>query len=289
MIALGADAIVMGRKGELGPIDPNITTPFNPLDPSDPAKQRKFPISVEDVVAYISLLEEKMKLKAKTKEMTEAFGHLAREVNPLALGAVNRQHSMIRLLGTKLLKQRKDKDTDAAIKQTVDHLTEKLFFLGHAINREEAAKDIGLHVEEANGDVEMAMWDLFLAYENDMKLQEPFYPYSFFENNPRDSHTEPNLLVTAIESSTMSLCQYADAEITRRRNVPPNLQLNLNLQLPAVGTPQLQQEQQMLYQQILQQLTPLIHQQVQDAIKQQAPVSGFELVFKNQRWTKKAA
>jgi len=282
LVALGADEIIMGRKGELGPIDPNITTPFNPVDPSDPTKTRKFPISVEDVVSYIALLEDKVKLKGKSKEVTEAFGHLAREVNPLALGAVNRQHSMIRLLGTKLLKQRASKGTEAEIKAIVDHLTEKLYFHGHAVNRREATHDIGLHVKDASQEVERAMWELFLTYEADMKLREPFYPYSFFENNPEDTHEERELLITAIETGKKSFCQYADAQITRKRAIPQNLQLNMNFQLPPI--PAGQQQAQPLYQQILQHITPQIHRQAQDAIRQQSPIIGFELIFKNQRW-----
>lgn len=282
LIALGADNVVMGRKGELGPIDPSITTPFNPLDPADATKTRKFPVSVEDVSAYIGLLEDKFKLKSKSTEMAASFGYLAKEVNPLALGAVNRFHSLIRQLGTKLLKQRTKKGTDAEIKEIVDYLTEKLYYHGHAINRKEATEDLGLHVENATREVESAMWDLFLAYEKDMKLQEPFYPESFFENNPHDKHIEAGLHITAIETANLSLNQYADAQITRKRAIPQNLQLNLNLQLPQIA-PQ-QQEQQALYQQILQQLTPQIQQQVQDVLRQQSPVVGFELIFKNQQW-----
>jgi hypothetical protein len=149
---------------------------------------------------------------------------------------------LIRQLGTKLLKQRTKKGTDQEIKQVVDYLTEKLYYHGHAINRKEAREDLGLHVENATPEVEAAMWELFLAYEKDMKLQEPFNPESFFENNPEDKHIEAGLHTTAIETTSLSLCQYADAQITRKRIIPQNLQLNLNLQLPQIS-PQQQQQQ----------------------------------------------
>ena len=47
LIALGANEIVMGKMGELGPIDPSVANSFNPQDPNNPVA--KIPVSVEDV------------------------------------------------------------------------------------------------------------------------------------------------------------------------------------------------------------------------------------------------
>jgi ClpP class serine protease len=55
MLALGADEIVMGPFGEMGPIDPTVTNEYNPVDPH--TKQR-IGISVEDVKAYISFIKD---------------------------------------------------------------------------------------------------------------------------------------------------------------------------------------------------------------------------------------
>ncbi len=287
LIALGADEIIMGRKGELGPVDPTIGTDYNPLDPSDPSKRRKFGISVEDVTSYLSLLRDKVRLRSQ-RYIQAAIDPLTQQVNPLALGAVNRQHSMIRLLARKLLLQRRDPSSQRQTTRIIDALTEKLYYHGHAINRTEARRDLGLHVVKPESKIEEAMWSLFLDYETDMRLNEPFHPYSYFTDASADYHLERDLLIVCIESGEMSSAEFANGEVFRRRQVPPNPQIQLNLQLPPLA-PQQQTQQQQLYQQILQQLMPLIQEQVQETIRRQSPVLGFEVNFRDQRWVTKRA
>jgi hypothetical protein len=53
-------------------------------------------------------------------------------------------------------------------------LKSNLFFHGHPINRSEAKNDLNLKVEEPSPEVESLMWDLFVEYERDLKLKEPF-------------------------------------------------------------------------------------------------------------------
>ena len=47
LLCLGADEIIMGKFGELSPIDPRTSNLFNPRNPHDETKV--IPISVEDV------------------------------------------------------------------------------------------------------------------------------------------------------------------------------------------------------------------------------------------------
>ena len=49
-----------------------------------------------------------------------------------------------------------------------------LFFHGHPINREEAEKDLKLKIIKPSDDLEKLMWDLYLEYEESLKLLEPF-------------------------------------------------------------------------------------------------------------------
>src|SRR2546426_2696027 len=223
----------MGRKGELGPVDPTVGTEFNPADPADPSKRRRLGISVEDLTSYLSLLRDKVRLR-RQRYIQAAVDPLTQQVNPLALGAVNRQHSMIRMLARKLLLQRRTPSGERAIRRIIDTLTEKLYYHGHAINRSEARQDVGLHVANPSEEVEESMWDLFLDYEKDMRLNEPFYPYSFFTETSGDHHLERDLLIVCIESAVMSSAEFANAEIVRRRQVPPSPQIQLNMQLPAL-------------------------------------------------------
>src|SRR4030067_2260403 len=59
LTALGADSIVMHPMGMLGPTDPTVANPFNPIDPHG----KQIGISVEDVTAYIQLINEDAGIK----------------------------------------------------------------------------------------------------------------------------------------------------------------------------------------------------------------------------------
>ena len=173
LTALGADAVIMHPMGMLGPTDPSITGPFNPRDPVN--DKESLPVSVEDVSAYIALIKDDVGIRHED-ELIQAFLALAEKVHPLALGSVKRTTSQSRMLGQKLLSQRrKDVMAPSAIQEIVDKLTSKLFFHGHPINSTEARDEIGLHfVEAADEKTAEAMWRLFEIYQNDLKLEDQF-------------------------------------------------------------------------------------------------------------------
>ena len=58
MIALGADEIVMGRKGELGPIDPQLS--IQRSGEGGTAAQEQ--VAVEDIMSYVRFIREKVGL-----------------------------------------------------------------------------------------------------------------------------------------------------------------------------------------------------------------------------------
>jgi Serine dehydrogenase proteinase len=175
LLALGADQVVMHPMGMLGPTDPTVTTPFNPPNPLNPTQF--LGISVEDVASYIALVREDVGIKHE-EEVTEAFGHLARKIHPLALGSVKRGTAQSRMLAERLLRQRLgQKIPDHDLAEIIDKLTSRLYFHGHPINRKEAVEDLRLDfVHDASPPVEKAMWDLYSAYGEDMLLNEPFMP-----------------------------------------------------------------------------------------------------------------
>lgn len=125
-LALAADQIVMHRMGELGPIDPSVTNQFNPVDPQDKDGNRRIPISVEDVNAYLNLARHQAGVDDSA--MGEVFGRLAQELHPLALGNVHRQYLLIRSMSQRLLETHMDSEKEAAaIDHILDVLTEKLY------------------------------------------------------------------------------------------------------------------------------------------------------------------
>lgn len=166
--ALGADNIIMHPMGMLGPIDPSVNTPFNPVDEQT---GQRVAVSVEDVAAYTSLVKEDVGIHHED-ELVQAFKVLADKVHPLTLGSAKRITAQAQMLGEKLMKLRNKPPNAHDMEVLLEQLTTKLFAHGHPIGREEARK-LGLPVAKTvPPEVEAAMWDLFLTYEHDMELAQ---------------------------------------------------------------------------------------------------------------------
>jgi len=198
LTALGADSIVMHPMGMLGPTDPTVGNPFNPVNP---LTNQPIGISVEDVSAYIALIKEDAGIQHED-ELVQAFNKLADNVHPLALGNVKRSISQSRMMAEKLLALHMNMKTDEhKVSEIVDKLTSKLFFHGHPINRREAKEQVGLEkVEYPPSIVEDLMWQLYLDYEQEIKMEEPFQPAMEFVSQvqqPRPNEPKVTEVTTA--------------------------------------------------------------------------------------------
>jgi len=176
MICLGADEIVMGKMGELSPVDPTTANVFNPVDPLNPSG--RWPISVEDVTAYFTLARDIARL-TNEESAQGVFRALTDKVNPIALGNVHRTYKLIRMLVQKLLGLHIDSskiENMQKIEKIVETLAETLYSHAYPISRKEARDVIGLNIIEPAKGVEDLMWSLFKQYESDLKLLDPFNP-----------------------------------------------------------------------------------------------------------------
>ncbi len=174
LIALGANKIVMHKMGCLGPIDPSVANIFNPPHPFAPGMPA--PISVEDVTAFFELVKDEVGITHED-ELVQALTALTDKIHPLAIGNVQRSHHQSRLMARKLLKLHMQKESqEPEIERLIDTLKSNLFYHGHPINREEARTDLKLNVEDPPEGVESLMWELYLQYEDGLKLNEPFNP-----------------------------------------------------------------------------------------------------------------
>lgn len=179
LICLAADNIYMGKMGELSPIDPTTGNPFNPID--DNNKPNRIPISVEDVTAYLNLAEETYNISGEDNKL-EVYKELTSRVHPLALGNVYRKMQLIRLLAKKLIELRNpDSRPEPEItNRIIEYLTEKLYAHDYFISRDEA-KTLELNVKKPGKKLEEFMWDLYVAYENDCNMLQPFIPEKLYE------------------------------------------------------------------------------------------------------------
>ena len=187
LISLGADEVIMTKMGELSPIDPSVTTPFNPTAspaPTPGPSRQVVPVNVEDVVGYFELAKEQAGFN-KPEELDKVFDNLAKNIHPLALGNVYKARLQIRMLAKNLLKMHLS--AEKKIDKIVKAFTEELYSHDYLISRGEAKKKIGLSsVIYPDTDLETRIWNLYRVYENDLEINNIFNPDVFLgEENER--------------------------------------------------------------------------------------------------------
>lgn len=187
LICLGADEIIMGKLGQLGPVDPSVNMPFNPPAPGN-VPGRVLPISVEEVASFIQFSKDDRFVGLKGENaLGDVLKQLTSKVHPLALGSVYRATEQIRMLSEKLLKLHMTREEDQSeILRIVEALTKNLYSHDYIINRKEAKNEIKLRIKDAedvNGGFENLIYDLFHEYEEEMCLGYSFNPEILLGNN----------------------------------------------------------------------------------------------------------
>ena len=284
MIALGADRVVMSKKAELSPIDPTLVKAVIGEATVPPPE-----ISVEDVSSYISFMRERANINDQSA-LAQVVSQLASHLTPLTLGSVNRQYSHIRLVARKLLTSRKEKIEEDRIGTIIDALTEKMYSHGHAIGRKEAA-ELGLPVDKPDEALEDLMWALYQEYETMLRLNETIDPEELLLTQSKEEHTEKQIHLAVIESVPKLDIFEINAVFRRKRRVPSNPQININLNLglpPGADPSKLPANFQQVVQQLLNQLAQAIPQMVQQEIVRQSPVVGIEGRTYGGKWEEKS-
>lgn len=177
LIATGADEILMTKMGQLGPIDPSITTPLGPMVPipGQPGSAQVVPLNVEDVMSYLDLAKKYAGSEEDKALMARIFEKLSESVHPLALGQVNRVREQIGFLASTLLsshiedKKRVDKIVETLIRGRFSH--------DYLIGRKEAKDVIQLPVaDNVDPQLEQKIVQLYSEYDNLLQLSIPYHP-----------------------------------------------------------------------------------------------------------------
>lgn len=234
VIALGADQIIMTKKGELGPIDATTIGPHNPYD--EVTKQKK-PISVEDVNGFFNLVE---KLDIE-KNKLELINILTQKIDPLALGTVNRILEQTKLVATRLLETRKEKLSKDEIENIVKRVSSEIYSHRHAINRTEARNYLGLKyvIDAEKIKIDKEVWNLFELYSSFFQLDEPFMPEQYLLENNLEENTWKDINLACIESKALCHVAIKSMVVKQVKNLPNQINLALNnLTLPQFNIPQ---------------------------------------------------
>jgi hypothetical protein len=190
------------------------------------------------------------------------------------------------LVARKLLTSHNSPVEEAKIANIVDSLTEKMFSHGHAIGRKEA-KAIGLPLEEMDEKQNTLAWDLYIEYERFLKLDEPLDVEDALETAKVEEQTLPHFPIAVIESNERCDVLETNVVMKRKRNIPPNPQINLNLSFPLpphIDPANVPQEIQVFLQMLNNQLTQSLPFIVQNELVRQSPLVGFDLRTYGSKW-----
>jgi hypothetical protein len=214
LLALGADEIVMHPFGELGPIDPTVSNEFNPREEKS---DRPLGISVEDVKAYVGFIKNTVGITHED-ELVRTIEVLAQKVHPLALGNVERFVSQSRMMARKILRTHMNQSSDHEINEIVENLASKLYFHGHPINRQEAKRDLGLKVQtDIPQDLETAMWELYLSFEEEFQNKTEFNPIMELQALPSVPAGGPRVKEFELLLATIQSLSLASRYLVKRR------------------------------------------------------------------------
>jgi len=283
LLALGADQIVMGRQGELGPIDPILSLQRVVPQPGGglPVVHQEN-VNIEDVMAYLRFAQERGNLSDQAS-LSRAMDLLVQKLDAVALGNIYRTHSHIRDVARRMLRSRKEAASEQQMRTVIETLAEKVYAHGHAIGLREA-EEIGLPVEAADDELDELMWRLLTEYESGMKLLEPLDPAAAIQN--ADVHRE-DVVISMVESTAM-LHEFRGAlEVQAKRQMPGQLSINMNVGFnlpPGLDVNNLPPDLQQLLQTWQQALQQQAYRAVQEAVAAQAPLVGIDVALRGARW-----
>jgi ATP-dependent protease ClpP protease subunit len=278
LISLGGDKIVMGKKAELSPIDPTLVKMAIGEIAGQPQE-----ISVEDVNSYITFIKERANINDQLA-LAQMVSILANNITPLTLGSVNRQNSHIRLVARKLLTSRKEKLEEAKINSIIETLTEKIYSHGHAIGRKEA-EEIGLPIERADDKLDEVLWNLYSEYERFLEINKPLDPLVILKDKEEENLEQ--IPIAVIESENKTHIFFTMVDLKKRRQIPPNPQINLNLGLnlpPNIKPNDIPQQAQQILQQMINQIAIIVQQNVHQEIIKQSPIIGIDMRSYGGKW-----
>ena len=237
LVALGADEIIMTKLGELTPVDPTTSHPFNPRDPVDPKKI--IPISVEDITSYLLFAGEKGEIKED--KMSDLFKNLTthtypdhRHLHPLALGNVYRTQRMIRMLSERLLALHMDINEGSIkkkINKIVNEITSDICIHNYPVYRDEAKK-LGLKIVIPEKELEKVLWDLYEEYLVEMELTKKFNPLEILgsESSKRIKYGAANIESLNARDTFYYNINMNKVSVQQKPGMPPATSVNVNVE-----------------------------------------------------------
>lgn len=175
LMCLGANDIIMTKQATLGPIDPSLNSPMNPIIPGSVPPQ-PFSVSVESIKGYFDLLKNEVGANDNTS-LSAAFVKLTDFVNPLVLGNVYRVKNQIKMLAEKLLKMHRTEEDK--LNKIVSFLCSDSGSHDYTLNRTEA-RQLGLEIQSPDFEMYKLLKSWHADIVEELKINEPYNVVSYF-------------------------------------------------------------------------------------------------------------
>lgn len=194
LISLGANRIVMTKQASLGPIDPSLNGPLNPLVPGG-APHHKAPVSVEAIQGFLDVVQDQLGVK-DSQSLASIWNHLSDKIHPLVLGQIFRTRSQIRTLAKRLLAhQGIDEGNREGI---ISFLCSESGSHDHSINRREA-RAMGLNIENPSEKFYQTLKKLQHSVAETIKLRAPFNPDTELAGAPERKYVHRRAIIESVK------------------------------------------------------------------------------------------
>lgn len=196
LISLGANNIVMTKQASLGPIDPSVNGPLNPMIPGINNPNARVPVSVEFVNAYLELAKTELKIKDQNN-LTNILINLSSQIHPLTLGQVYKSKSQIQMLAKKLISNQKlgeDKENEI-----VKFLCSESGSHDYTIHRKEAKESLGLQIEKPSTEFYSVIKSIYNDIRDEMELNTPFDPKIILANSSNVNYSFRRALIESLD------------------------------------------------------------------------------------------
>ena len=280
MIALGADTIVMGERGELSPVE--VLIPGNSVSGEEGLEDRGS--SIEDAKALMSLMESFGRVREKQR--IDAFLRTIDRLHPLLLGRMHRAVEQSRADCLRLLERRRKRFSSARNRRIVSRLFSDWAAPHRSITRSEAVKEIGLKQVRTEATLEPLFLDLLMLYEEELSSGEPFCPEAPLEHSDREEKAFTGQKIAYMESAKRTRVLLKDIKVEKIRAFPPNIQLDPQIILPSlkIGTGREEEDLWSFIEGWLQSHLPALIEESLDRFRRSLPVTGYKRTPMNERW-----
>lgn len=209
LMCLGANRIIMTKQATLGPIDPSLNTPMNPIIPG-PNPHAKYPVSVEAIRGYFELAKSELGIQNE-EALTDVFVKLVDMVHPLVLGQVYRARSQIQMLARKLLIHQNLEEEQ--ISNIISFLASESGSHDYTIYRREAREQLSLNIIKPNQEQYDVIKRVYNDFALELKLNEPFSQDGILGTNQYATYNIRRCLIESIDGGCHSF--NSEGELSR--------------------------------------------------------------------------